>query len=831
MVAGSFTLLYNEGLEEYNLKRIWSLQQSFATTSETLHDFLGISPVVAEILAQRGFRQPEEVIEFLRPTLLELFSPFCFKDMSRAIERLSLALEQREKVLVYGDYDVDGVTSTALLYKVLKDLGFEAVAYIPNRQDEGYGLHSEAIERAAKAGVRVLITVDCGITAVSEVNLAQTLGIDVIVTDHHEPPVVIPAALAIINPKVQNSGYPFGDLAGVGVAFKLAQALLQSLGNSEAGIHSEIGLLDLVALGTIADLVPLVGENRIFVHYGLQQMEMTLHFGLEALLEECGLKNKPLKAGQIGFMVAPRINAAGRMDSARAGLELLLTGDPGRAKELARFLTQENKARQETEKEILAEAVSLIEKEPIPRVIVLSAGHWHHGVIGIVASRLVERYFRPVFLIAEEGTEAKGSARGIPGYPVLEQLSTQAHLLTKFGGHRQAAGFSLPTKNIRQLREGLNEQALAFKDTLFQEYLKIDQRVSLETISGDLLHELEQMAPFGFGNPGPILACQGIPVHSVKVVGKEGNHIKFRFGIQGEQEGIAFRLGERLNEIDKATRLDVAFSLDWNTYRGREDVQLMIKDVQVDADWREDSVSSESEDSWSEIAVTLDETQIAWLDWRNIKRTAFPLSDIEGQIWIWDTTETESKPCLREWNSAAKNEVVSEENSLDMLVNRTRNQGMDNPESKESLGIILGLPLTEKDFREGLSKLRQLGIDTIALAEFQSPPEEKVRLRCEFLTRDELIQTYRQLVVKSKEGNPFRFGGKPRISRQERIALKIFEELGLISCRGGTEEIVLELIPAQSKLNLESSLRYRNAKERFEKALKFQRELLASVVG
>ena len=802
MVAAVFTLSYNESLGEYNLKRIWSMQQSFGTISETLHDFLGISPVVAEILAQRGFRQPEEAIEFLRPTLLNLFSPFCLHDMSRAIERLSLALERKEKVLVYGDYDVDGVTSTTLLYKVLRDLGFQAVAYIPNRQDEGYGLHSGAIERAAKAGVKVLITVDCGVTAVAEVDLARTLGIDVIVTDHHEPPGVLPAALAILNPKLENSGYPFCDLAGVGVAFKLAQALLQTLGTGDVGIHSELELLDLVALGTIADLVPLVGENRIFVHYGLLQMERTLHTGLEALLEECGLKDKPLKAGQIGFMVAPRINAAGRMDSARAGLELLLTVDPERARELARSLTRENQVRQETEKEILAEAISLLEREPIPRVIVLSAPHWHHGVIGIVASRLVERYYRPVFLIAEEGEEAKGSARGIAGYPVLEQLSTQAHLLTKFGGHRQAAGFSLPTEHIRLLREGLNQEAAVFGETLFKEFLKIDRRISLEAVSGGLLRDLEQMAPFGFGNPGPILACQGISVHSVSAVGKEKSHIKFRFGAQGEQEGIAFRLGERLNELNCATRLDVAFSLDWNTFRGREDVQLMIKDVQAEADWRENPISVEGADSCSEIAVSLEESQIEWLDWRKLKRAEFPLHGVEDQIWVWDTTGYE--PGLSRWNSVG--------------------------EEKEGFGLILGLPFTEEDFREGVDKLRQLGIYRIALAGFESPLEERVRERCESLGREELVRIYRVLSAKSKEGNPFHYGGDPKISRMERMALKIFEELGLIRCLGGTDEVVLAWVPTQRKLDLESSLRYRSGKERFERAGKFQRELLTVAI-
>lgn len=807
------------------MKRIWSMQQPFGRISETLRESLGISPVVADILAQRGFRQPEEAIEFLRPTLLNLFSPFCFHDMPQVIDRLSLALEQKEKVLVYGDYDVDGVTSTALLYKVLTDLGFQAVAYIPHRQDEGYGLHSGAIERAAMAGVKVLITVDCGVTSVSEVEFARTHGIDVIITDHHEAPEMLPGAFAILNPKIPDSDYPFRDLAGVGVAFKLAQALLHSLGNSEVGIHSEIELLDLVALGTIADLVPLIGENRIFVHHGLCQMKETHHLGLSALLEECGLKDKPLKAGQIGFLVAPRINAVGRMDSARVGLELLLTEDPERASELARLLTKENQSRQETEKEILAEAISLVEREPIPRVIVLSSNHWHHGVIGIVASRLVERYYRPVFMIAEEGEEAKGSARGISGYPVLDQLSTQAHLLTKFGGHKAAAGFSLRTETIEMFRVGLNEQALAFEETLFQEELNIDRHVSLDMVTGRLLHELEQMAPFGFGNPGPILACKGIPVHSVSPVGKERSHIKFRFGSRGEQEGIAFRLGERLKELHGAAKLDAAFSLDWNTFRGPEDVQLIIKDIQVDADWRECpmTMGEDSKKFCQEVAATLDEPELVWLDWRKLQREEWPLPRDKERIWVWNTTGR--VPFLQQWNDFLDKERTQEENpqkkleTLPMSPNKIQGE-------EEGLGLIFGLPLTEEDLREGLEKLRKIGIYRIAFAGFQTVHEERVRQRCGFLAREELIQIYRDLSNTAKKGNPFRFGSDLKIIGNRQIALKIFEELGLIRCLGGTDEIALEWIPAHSKLDLDTSLRYRNAKEWLGRAIMFQRKLL-----
>ncbi len=700
------------------MERIWSVQQLFEQTSVKLHNYLGISPVVADILAKRGISQPADAAEFLRPTLLNLPSPFCFQDMNKVVERLSLALKQKEKVLVYGDYDADGITSTSLLYIVLSGLGINAVTYIPDRQNEGYGLNNQAIERAAKAGVSVLITVDCGITAVAEAAFAQTLNIDVIITDHHEPSEFSPDVYGILNPKINNSGYPFRELAGVGVAFKLAQALFQSLGNSKLGIHSEREFLDLVALGTIADIVPLVGENRILVHQGLLQMEKTLNVGLKALLKECGLIGKTLKAGQIGFMVAPRINASGRMASAKAGLELLLTEDAERADELARFLTQENQLRQKIESEILAEAISMVEQKPLPRVIVLSSNRWHHGVIGIVASRLADRYYRPVFMIVEEGKEAKGSARGIPGYPVLEQITTQAELLINFGGHRAAAGFSLLTEDIEKFRAGLNKQVTAFPETLFQRELVIDCRVSLDEVTGDLLHEIEQLAPFGFGNPGPVLACKEVPVYSISAVGKERSHLKIRFGSRGEKEAIAFRSGERINELNEEKTLDVAFSLDWNSFRGQDSVQLIIKDIQAIAIWQE------------------------------------------------------CTSLMKEGNSSVRQEIA----------------------------VTIEQPKTERsEDRRNLA------------------PKERLT---PFLAREELIQIYRELLGRAKIVNPFPFECDSKITGSKRIALKIFEELGLIRCLGGTGEMVLEWIPARRKLELESSLRYRNSKVRVGRATK-----------
>jgi len=780
-------------------KKLWKKPLSLPQSVEPLHTGLGISSVISDILTQRGIKTEEDVVEFLRPSLLNLSSPFTFREMRLAIERLERARSDQEKVLIYGDYDVDGVTSTTLLYKVLTDLGFKAVAYIPNRMDEGYGLHNEALLKASQANVKVVITVDCGITAVDEIEYAQSLGIDVILTDHHEPPVDLPKAHAIINPKVEGSGYPFRDLAGVGVAFKLAQALLETLDNGETGAYSQLEILDLVALGTIADLVPLVGENRVIVSYGLKQMEKTIHLGLRALLEECGLGNKPLKAGQIAFMVAPRINAAGRMDSARAGLELLLTGNEERAKELARLLSRENALRQDTEKEIFAEAVALLEKDPLPRVIVLSAPSWHHGVIGIVASRLVERYYRPVFLLAEDGEEAKGSARGISGYHVLNELREQADLMEKFGGHSQAAGFSLKRENISLLREGLNASAEKFPEGLFYERVHVDKLVPLEALDASLMRELEQLAPFGFGNPNPVLAGINFPLYQVSNVGQDQAHLKCAFGSSGQWEGIAFRKGEELGQIIGTPTVDVAFGLDWNTFRGPQSIQLLIKDIQPSVLWQDGSdmemkAQEELEQGFLEVAASSVTYGFEGMDWRNKKREEWMqiLEKTQEAALIWDCTEVSPK-----------------------LV--------DTVSTDVRFGMILGVPSSWKEVKEILTYFRERKIQRVALAQSQVD-DLTLSERSGYLSREDLVQMYRVLYDLAKKKNPFYWNVEESSLRHLREGIKIFEEIGLVKSLGGTGKIALEWIPAVKKLDLEASLRYCAAKGRWENLRGFRKE-------
>ncbi|AGA69934.1 single-stranded-DNA-specific exonuclease RecJ [Desulfitobacterium dichloroeliminans LMG P-21439] len=775
-------------------KKLWTRPQPLPGLKEenySISQRLGISTVVADILRQRGVETEEQILEFLRPSLLNLHSPFAFREMAQALKRLESARRGEEKVLIYGDYDVDGVTSTTLLYKVLTNCGLKAVAYIPSRMDEGYGLHKEAILKASQANVKVIITVDCGITAVEEVEYAKTLGIDIILTDHHEPPAILPQAYAILNPKIPDSGYPFRDLAGVGVAFKLAQALLETLDQGETGEYAILEVMDLVALGTIADLVPLVGENRIIVASGLRQMEHTIHLGLQTLLEECGLWNKPLKAGQIAFMVAPRINAAGRMDSARAGLELLLTGHEERAKELAKFLSRENSLRQDTEKEIVAEAVEILEKSPIPRVIVLSAENWHHGVIGIVASRIVERYYRPVFIISEEEELSKGSARGIGGYHVLNELREQDQLLEKFGGHCQAAGFSLKKENIPLLREALNRSAEKLPEELFYERLRVDQYIPLESIDASLMRELEHLAPFGFGNPNPVLAGEDYTLYQADTVGKDQAHLKCSFGPRGEWEGIAFRKGEEIEKIINSPTVDVAFGLEWNTFRGVQCIQLMIKDILPKATWLE---NDEQQRALQEIAVGSAENpeeralaqDLEVMDWREKNREEWmqALEDWGKLVNLWDCTGT-----TPEWRGL-------------------------NPEAQWMM--ILGVPSSWQEVYECISQSRGQGIGGFVFAQSRVD-DDLLKRRTDYLSRENLVQIYRVLYDLAIKKNPFSWQMQDLPLWQARVALRIFEELGLLRCLRYTDQKAdLEWIPATQKLDLESSLRFRTAKRRWE---------------
>lgn len=559
--------------------KVWRVVPPCADLAAELGKELDISPVVAQVLVNRGVADADAALRFLNGGVEALPDPRLMLGMDRAVERIGAAIAGGEKITVYGDYDVDGVTATSLLYRLLGRLGGVADYYIPERQSEGYGLNAAALEALQRAGTRLVITVDCGISAAAEV-AALAGRMDIIVTDHHQPPAVLPPALAILNPKQPGCPYPDKNLAGVGVAFKLAQALWLKYG----GGVPLADYLDLVATGTIADIVPLTGENRVLVKLGLATLASGGNPGLKALAKAAGLADGKVDAGRVGFGIAPRLNAAGRLGHAAAGVELLVTDDDARAAELAAELDRENGRRQAVEKELLAaaEAQAAGMDTAAAKVLVLAGEDWHPGVIGIVASRMVDRYYRPTVMISVKDGIGKGSCRSIPGFDIYSALSRCADLLIQFGGHQQAAGLTIDAANIDRLRERLSEIAAA---TLtaddYRPVLNIDCRVALDEIDAAFLQQLACLAPHGMGNPSPVFVCEDLAVSGVKPVGQEGRHLKLRVRRQRasgdvigwDMGGLAGRLG--------GGPIDLAFAPEFNEWQGQRSIQLKAHDVRL----------------------------------------------------------------------------------------------------------------------------------------------------------------------------------------------------------------------------------------------------------
>ncbi len=542
---------------------------------------LSVPPIIAQILLNRGITSLEDAKYFFRAGLEHLHDPFLMADMQRAVERIQTAVEQKQRILVYGDYDVDGATATAMMILFFRQLGIEVDFYIPHRIREGYGLSKEAIEAIHGKGVDLIIAVDCGITAIDEVALARTLGMDVIICDHHQPGRVLPEAYAILNPKRADCPYPFKELAGVGVAFKLAQALAQRFSHPENALFQ---LLDLVAIGSAADIVPLVDENRILVREGLERLQTTQNVGLRALLKKTGLEGKSVGTGQIIFILAPRINAVGRMSDASQAVRLLTTDSEQEALDIAELLEKENRNRRNIDEETFKEAIEQVEayfdpeKDP---VLVLSSEGWHPGVIGIVASRVVERYYRPTVMISTDDGIGKGSARSIPGFNIYDALKTCSDLMLGFGGHKYAAGLSIESQNISRLRERLHEYADGvLTEDLLTPKLSIEGELEFNQIDGKLMRILKMMAPYGPQNMRPVFYSKNIRVVGTPaVVGS--NHLRFKACQNGKViDAIGFNLGGLLHRIrGNRTDIEIAYLLEENEWQGRVYTQLRIKDI------------------------------------------------------------------------------------------------------------------------------------------------------------------------------------------------------------------------------------------------------------
>lgn len=534
----------------------------------------GVSEIIAKILINRGILLEDTIDKFLHPKLENLNDPFLLNDMEIAVNRIIEAHKNKEKITIYGDYDVDGITSIATLSKFLTELGVENDYYLPNRLEEGYGLNNNALEKIASRGTKLLITVDCGISAYEEIEFAKTLGLEVIVTDHHECPEKLPNALAIIDPKREDSTYPFSSLAGVGVTFKLIYAISLKLNLDR---KKYLKYLDIVCLGTVADIVPLVEENRIIVNYGLILIRQTRNIGLKALIEATGYSF--IDSTAISFGLAPRINACGRMGEAEIALKLLLTSSIEEAQRIANELNTLNKERQEVEKKIFDEAVQIIEQEKLYEndIIVVGSKNWHHGVIGIVASKITELYYKPSVLISFEDGLGKGSGRSIEGFDLHEALTMCGEYLDKFGGHEMAIGLSLKEENFINFKNKIQKIATEKIDKEAIPSIKIDAIISAKDITKRVYEELKLLEPYGESNSSPIFACKNLKVESVRLLSND-KHLRLTLK-DGNilLNAIGFNLGDK--KVRLGDKVDLAFAIEINNFNNIESVQMNLKDI------------------------------------------------------------------------------------------------------------------------------------------------------------------------------------------------------------------------------------------------------------
>jgi single-stranded-DNA-specific exonuclease len=562
----------------------WDVTACDDAAAERLAAALGVAPIVARLLCQRGLGDPELAHRFLHPCMEHLHDPMRLADMRVAVDRILAAIARRERIAVHGDYDVDGITSTVIVRRALEMLGADVVHFIPERVKDGYGLQPAAVERLHAGGVALIVSVDCGIRGGEAATRARELGVDLIITDHHEPDAVLPRALAVINPKRRDCAYPDKNLAGVGVALKLVQALCRASGR-EAWLP---GFIKVAAIGTLADVVPVVGENRVIASLGLALLTRGPHkIGLRALLDVSGLSGKTIDSYHISFMLAPRVNAAGRMSTPDIATRLLLASDEAMGDEtraLALQLDGENVRRQEEEAAIVAAARKIVTSDPgvgARSVLVVAGEGWHRGVIGIVASKLVDAFHRPAIVLSIDGDEAHGSCRSIPGFDMLGALERCAHLLVRFGGHKQAAGLTLDASRVRALRAAVNEVA---DETLgpddLMPRLRVDGDLTFRSITGGVASGVAALAPFGAGNPRPVFAARGVEIVDGPRKLKE-RHLKMALKQDGRIfRAVAWRAAERHDYLtEHKAALDVAFSLEQNQYNGETYVELTLADL------------------------------------------------------------------------------------------------------------------------------------------------------------------------------------------------------------------------------------------------------------
>ncbi|MBR3152076.1 MAG: single-stranded-DNA-specific exonuclease RecJ [Clostridia bacterium] len=554
----------------------WNYREVDVTKVKEISEKFNISELLATVMLNRGINKDEDIEIFLNPTRSNFHDPFLMPDMEKAIDRIEKAINSQEKVIIYGDYDVDGITSITVLKKFLKDCGLEVDYYIPNRLDEGYGLNKNAIDKIKEKGYSLIITVDCGISGIDEIDYASSLGIETIVTDHHEPMEVLPNAVAVIDAKRKDNVYPNKNLAGVGVVFKVAQGLATRRNIDEKEF---LKYLDIVSVGTISDIVPLIDENRVIAKLGLKLLQVTKNPGLFALLKASGYKE--INSNTVSFGIAPRINACGRMGFEKEAVELFLTDNIVEANRITENLNKYNRERQEIEKNIYNEAIDKIESSDIKNkdTIILAEENWHHGVIGIVSSKITDLYFKPSILLCLENGIGKGSGRSVPGFDLHEALSSLSEYLEKFGGHEMAIGLTMKEDNIEEFKKKFDEYAASKNVDKIIPVLSIDKQIGLKDISVETVRELDLLEPFGEANKPPVFVYKNLKIDSIRAL-SDGKHLKLVLRDGNTYiNAIGFNMGELTKEYLIGDKVDVAGNLGINSYNGRETVQVNIRDI------------------------------------------------------------------------------------------------------------------------------------------------------------------------------------------------------------------------------------------------------------
>jgi single-stranded-DNA-specific exonuclease len=630
-------------------EKIWVYNGIDEKDIDKLANETGVSRLIAKVLLNRNIKDGDYIKSFLNPDLKNLHNPFLMKDMEKAVERIISSIDVGEKITLYGDYDVDGVTGTTILYDFLKYVGADVTFYIPDRLEEGYGVSKDAVEFLINQDSDLIITIDCGITAIHEAAYAKENNVDMIITDHHECGETLPGAFAVINPCRPDCEYPFSELAGVGVVFKLINALCIKMGLNDMYLK----YLDLVAIGTVADIVTLRDENRVIVKYGMEIIPETTNIGLKALLNISGLEGKTVGPYEIGFIIGPRINAAGRTGDAIKAVDMFITKDENKALDIAKELDEANRLRQEIEHTIYQQAIEKVEAEidlKKEKVIVLAKEGWHQGVIGIVASRIIENYYRPCILISIDGDVGKGSGRSIDGFNLFEALKNCESLLEKYGGHELAAGLTIDSQKINDFRLAINKYANSvMEEDILIPKIKIDAYIDKDDLSLENVGQLDLLSPFGPGNPSPVFGCKGLIVDEIRGVGADFKHLKSKLYFQGLPiDAIGFNMGSMIDSLKKNDNLDVAARLELNTWNSITKVQLNLRDIRLNKNIREYYYSLDK---------CLD------LDCKNWEENIEKYNSLNGEVckyWKW----IKNRKTLRNGEAIDGEKLIEDEKSL-----------------------------------------------------------------------------------------------------------------------------------------------------------------------